>query len=86
MAARNSHLGPDCLEQHVFGHELARLGHQAAEDRKGFWGQWDRLVATPQPFITPIEPERPKDETLRLLHSSPRVSQALHTGPTQYDF
>jgi hypothetical protein len=57
-------LGPDRLEQGVFGHELARLRHQVAEDRKRFGGQWDRLGVTPQPFVAPIELERPKDETL----------------------
>ena len=64
-------VGPDRLEQRVFGHELARLRHQAAEDRKGFRGQRGHLVATPQPFVAQIEPERPEDETLRLLHTLP---------------
>lgn len=77
-------LRPDRLEQRVFGHELARLRHQAAQDRKGFGGQWDRLVATPQPFVTPIKLERSKDETLRLLHRSPLPVSARSglRGPT----
>src|SRR5262249_60087290 len=61
--------GPDRLEQGIFGHELARLRHQAAEHRKRFGGQRGSFGATPQPFVAQIEPERSKDETLRLLHT-----------------
>ena len=43
-------LGPDGLEQCVFGHELARLRHQAAEDRKGFWG----AVGSPRGHATAV--------------------------------
>ena len=64
-------VGPDRRQQGVFGHELARLRHQTAEDRKGFRGQRDRLGAAPQPFVAEIEPKRPKDETLRWLHTFP---------------
>jgi hypothetical protein len=64
-------VGPDRCQQRVFGHESARLGHQAGEDGKGFRGQTDHLGTTPQAFVPEVELKRAKHETLWRWHMSP---------------
>src|SRR5262249_44640850 len=64
-------VGPDRGQQRVFGHELARPGHQADKDRKGFWGQMDHLRTAPQAFVPEVELKRAKHEALGLWHTSP---------------
>jgi hypothetical protein len=64
-------VGPDGGQQRVFGHELARLGHQAGEDRKGFRRQMDHLGTAPQAFVPEVELKRAKHEAQRLWHTSP---------------
>jgi hypothetical protein len=64
-------VGPDRGQQRVFRHELARLGHQAGEDGKGFRGQTDDLGTAPQAFVPEVKLKRTKYEALRLWHTSP---------------
>ena len=64
-------VGPDRCQQRVFGHELARLGHQAGEDGKGFRGQTDHLGTAPQAFVPEVELKRAKHEALWRWHTSP---------------
>src|SRR5439155_13006302 len=76
-------LGPDCLKQRVFGHKLARLLHQAAEDCKGFRMQRDYLLVAPQPFVAPVQAKGIKHHTVRcwqgwrLLQLSRRVQPEI---------
>ena len=70
--------GPDRCQQRVFGHEQARLGHQAGEDGKGFRGQMDHLVTAPQAFVPEVELKRSKHEALWRWHMSPFPRQPSH--------
>ena len=62
--------GPDG-GQRLFSHELARLGHQAGEDGKGFRGQTDHRGTAPQAFVPEVELKRAKHKALRFWHMSP---------------
>jgi len=60
-------LRPDRLKQRSFGHELASLGHQTAEDRKGFRVQWDHLLAAPQPCLALVQAKGVEYPAVRFL-------------------
>jgi hypothetical protein len=74
-------VGPDRGQQRVFGYELARPGHQAGEDGKGFRGQTDHLVTAPQTFVTEVEPKRSNTKCCGSCIRRPfRVSRTRPTG------
>ena len=79
-------LGPDGVEEFVFGHQAVRVGHQVVQHVKGFGRQDHGLNAVPQAGIGWVEPKGAKDPLGGGHGSSPRLLALLAMEGTFQDF
>jgi hypothetical protein len=63
-------LGPDCLQEGLFRHELTGLHQQTAQDGKSFGADPYRLATLPKALISKIQEKWLEDETLMITHIS----------------
>jgi hypothetical protein len=60
-AITHSGLGPDSVEQLVFGHQAIRVRHQVVQHGENFRRQGDSLRRAPQAGVLRVKPEVSKD-------------------------
>jgi hypothetical protein len=51
----DGHLGPERVQQHVFGDQAVRMDHEVVKDVKGFGGYGYSLSLTPQTDVIQVE-------------------------------
>jgi len=51
----DGHLGPERVQQHVFGDQAVRMDHEVVKDVKGFGGYGHSLSLTPQTGVIRVE-------------------------------
>jgi hypothetical protein len=64
---------PHVLSQLGFGHQVARMRHQIAQQGQGLGPQGDDLRAPPQAALAAIELKRSKSKGVRWLHKISRI-------------
>src|SRR5262245_52696033 len=65
-------LGPDGVQQFLFGHQSAGLGHQTTQYSKSFWRQRNGVCIAPQTLVEEVKAKRTEPDMVLRLHDPDR--------------